>query len=87
MKLKKGFTAVSIGKDRFIIEVGGSTVDLRSAMLLNPSAELLFTALFEERSEKELADILLSSYDVDADTARRDVSAFIQKLKERDMLD
>ncbi len=87
MKLKKGFKAVSIGKDRFIIEVGVSTVDLRSAMLLNPAAELLFTALFEERSEKELADILLSSYDVDAETARRDVSAFILKLKERDMLD
>lgn len=87
MKLKKGFKAVSIGEDRFIIEVGGSTVDLRSAMLLNPAAELLFTALFEDRSEKELVDILLSSYDVDEDTARRDVSAFILKLKERDMLD
>ncbi len=87
MKLKNGFKAVSIGEDRFIIEVGGSTVDLRSAMLINPAAELLFTALYEERDEKELVNLLLSSYDIDEETANRDVSAFISKLKERDMLD
>lgn len=87
MKLKNGFKAVSIGQDRFIIEVGGSTVDLRSAMLINPAAELLFTALYEERDEKELVNLLLSSYDIDEETANRDVSAFISKLKERDMLD
>ena len=87
MKLKNGFKAVSIGEDRFIIEVGGSTVDLRSAMLINPADELLFTALYEERDEKELVNLLLSSYDIDEETANRDVSAFISKLKERDMLD
>jgi len=87
MKLKKGFKCVTIGEDKFIIEVGGSTVDLRSAMLLNPAAELLFTALFEDRSEKELADVLVSAYDVDDLTAEKDVSEFVLKLKERDMLD
>ena len=87
MKLKNGFKAVSVGEDRFIIEVGGSTVDLGSAMLINPAAELLFTALYEERDEKELVNLLLSSYDIDEETANRDVSAFISKLKERDMLD
>ena len=87
MKLKNGFKAVSIGEDRFILEVGGSAVDLRSAMLINPAAELLFTALYEERDEKELVNLLLSSYDIDEETANRDVSAFISKLKERDMLD
>lgn len=87
MKLKKGFKAVSIGKDRFIIEVGGSTVDLRSAMLLNPAAELLFNALADECDEKKLADVLVSAYDVDDLTAEKDVSEFVLKLKERDMLD
>ncbi len=87
MKLKQGFKAVSIGEDRFIIEVGGDTVDLRSAMLLNPAAEVLFNALAEECDEKKLADILVSSYDVDNATAEKDVSDFVLKLKERDMLD
>ena len=87
MKLKQGFKAVSIGEDRFIIEVGGDTVDLRSAMLLNSVSELLFSSLCEECDEEELVKLLLSVYDVEEENAKRDVSNFILKLKERDMLD
>lgn len=87
MKLKQGFKAVSIGEDRFIIEVGGDTVDLRSAMLLNSASELLFSSLCEECDEEELVKLLLSVYDVEEENAKRDVSNFILKLKERDMLD
>ncbi len=86
MKLKSGFRTVTIENDRLAIEVGGDTVDLRSAMLLNPTAQLLFEAMREECDENALVKALLTAYDVDEATAERDVAAFISQMKEKDML-
>ncbi len=86
MKLKSGFKIANIENDKLVIEVGGDTVDLRTALQLNPTAQLLFEALAEECDEEGLVNILLATYDVDEAAAKRDVSAFILQMKEKDML-
>ena len=86
MKLKSGFKIFTVENDKLVLEVGGNTVDLRSALSLNPAAELLFNALSEECDEEALVKTLLSAYDVDEESAKRDVEAFILQMKERDML-
>ncbi len=86
MKLKSGFKKVKIEKDTLVIEVGGNTVDLRTALCLNPAAELLFDALSQECDEEDLVKNLLDAYDVDESTAKKDAAVFISKMKEKDML-
>lgn len=86
MKLKEGFKAVKIGKDSFIVNVCTDTVDLRTAIYLNPTAQVLFGALAEECSEEELTELLLGTYDVSREQAEQDIRAFITNLREKDML-
>ena len=38
-------------------------------------------------SEEELIDKLLDEYEIDRETAQRDISGFLQKLREANLLD
>lgn len=68
----------------------GSVVvlDLRTSRYLGVSgtAAVLWEAMVNGSSEDELVDALLAEYDVDAGTARRDVHAFVEDLRARDLV-
>lgn len=87
MKIKDGFVIKNIGGDTVAIYAAGSTVDLRSAIVLNSVAELLFRQLQKGTDEKELEELLTTAYDITEDKAKKDVSAFVQLLIEKDLLE
>jgi hypothetical protein len=71
-------------------KVGGEVVvlDLESSQYLTISGSgvLLFELLREEHDRDELVAALLSAFEVDEDTARRDVDAFIADLSDAGLL-
>jgi hypothetical protein len=71
-------------------EVGDEVVvlDLSSSTYLavNGSGAVLWKALAEGASAGELQDTLMRQYDIEADTARRDVGAFLDDLRSRGLL-
>lgn len=46
----------------------------------------VFELLGEERSLDQLVDTVVAEYDVDTDTARTDVTAFVDRLRAADLL-
>jgi hypothetical protein len=72
-------------------EVDGEVIALeqkRSAYLAaNQSGTLLWRALAEGTSELELVRLLMSQYDIDADTARADVDGFVSNLDQMGLLE
>jgi hypothetical protein len=72
-------------------EVDGEVIALeqkQSAYLAaNQSGSLLWRALADGTSEVELVRLLMSQYDVDADTARTDVDGFVSNLDQMGLLE
>lgn len=87
MKIKSGFVLKTIGDNHIVVPVGTQTVDFRSMITLNGSGAFMWQLLTDNRTEAELLDAMLAEYEVDADLARRDIAAFIQKLRDNDLLE
>jgi Coenzyme PQQ synthesis protein D (PqqD) len=72
-------------------EVDGEVIALeqkQSAYLAaNQSGSLLWRALADGTSEVELVRLLMSQYDIDADTARTDVDGFVSNLDQMGLLE
>ncbi len=87
MKLKDGFEILNICDDTVAIYTGGETVDLRSTIVLNSVAELLFRLLQNKIGEEKLVQALVSSYDITEEKAKQDLAVFLQNLDEKGLLE
>ncbi len=87
MKLKEGFIKSKLGDECVVVPVGAQTVDFRGLITLNETGEFIWEQLNDEKTEQELVEAILSEYDVDRETAEKDVHAFVDTLKEKDLLD
>ncbi len=86
MKLKSGFVLRSVGGHSVVVPVGAQTVDFNCMITLNDTGAFLWQQLQEERSVQELVAALLAEYEVDAVTAEADVTRFVEKLQQAELL-
>lgn len=85
MKLKDGFMLRKVAGQTVVLPVGGD-LDLNMMITLNDTGAFLWEQLQEEKDEAGLVAALLTEYDVDEETAKASVSAFLQKLNENGFL-
>ena len=86
MKIKKGFILRQVAGQSVALPCG-DTLDLNMMITLNGTGAFLWEKLQEETTQEALVAALLAEYDVDEETARRNVAAFVEKLKSHDFLD
>ncbi len=86
MKLTDKIVIRKIGNDTVAIRIDADMVDLTSAMVLNPTSQLLFEALTQDTDEEKLIELLLGSYDITREEAEKDVKAFLTYLGGKDLL-
>lgn len=86
MKVRDGFILRSMGENHLVVPVGSATVDFRCIITLNDTGAFLWKQLQEERTEEELVKALLGEYEVSADVATRDVTAFVEELRKAELL-
>ena len=80
MKIKEGFILRHIGDEIIVVAVGEASKDFNGIIRMNSTGEFLWNAMSSETNEDALVSALLSEYEIDEATARRDASAFIEKL-------
>ena len=85
MKLKDGFLLREVAGQTVVLPTGGD-LDLNMMITLNETGKLLWEHLQSETDEAALTAALLAEYDVDEETARKSVAAFVANLKEHDFL-
>lgn len=63
-------------------------LDLRTSnyIALNPTGAVIWQALADGATETELVERLTAEFEVDADTARRDVASLVRQLADRELL-
>ncbi|MBR6270961.1 MAG: PqqD family protein [Lachnospiraceae bacterium] len=80
MKFKNGIIITSVNNEKVLVDAGIEGESFRGIIRLNETGAFIAEKLFEETDEEALATALTEEYEVDIDTARRDVQAFIASL-------
>ncbi len=86
MKIRDTYILRSVAGQNIVVSVGGE-VNFNSIISLNETGKFLWEKLTEENTAEGLVSALLGEYDVDQQTAERDVAAFIEKLKVNNILE
>jgi hypothetical protein len=86
MKIVDGFVLKNIANSFVVVPLGSNTVSFRSIISLNETGAFLWELLKTDKTKEELISGLLAEYDVDKDTAQKDVNEFINSLNEANLL-
>ncbi|MBQ8817838.1 MAG: PqqD family protein [Clostridia bacterium] len=87
MKIKKGFVAKEIAGQYVVVALGAASKIFNGIIKLNDSAKFIWDMLSEGAEKTEIVDALLAEYDVDKETAERDVDAFVAQLEGANILE
>lgn len=88
MKIKDGFELREVCGEKVILACGMNNIDFSKIISLNETAAFLWTvAIEQEFTEDMLVKALLEEYEVDDETARRDVANVMSRWKEIGLLD
>ncbi len=75
------FIKREVGTQSVIVAVGEATRRFHGMITVNATGSFIWDCLERETSLEEIVAALCAKYEVDADTARRDAVAFVEKLK------
>jgi hypothetical protein len=81
MKIKKGFVLRNIVGEQIVMPTGENINKFDGALVLNEVSAFLWEKLQQPVAREDLLDMVLAEYDVDRDTASRDLDVFIEKLE------
>ena len=80
MKIREGFILREVGGQPVVVAVGSASQFFNGMVRLNATSECLFEKLQKDTTEDELVKAVVDKYDVEEETARKDVQSFIETL-------
>lgn len=87
MQIKEGYIIKKVSDKYIVIPSLEESVNFTGIITLNNSGKLLFKALqANNMTVDSLKDLLTNEYEIDNETARKDVSTFIDILKVNNLL-
>lgn len=87
MQIKEGYIIKKVSDKYIVIPSLEESVNFTGIITLNNSGKLLFEALQANKMTVDaLKDLLTNEYEIDNETARKDVSTFIDILKVNNLL-
>ena len=87
MKIKSDFTIQKVGSSYVAVAVGETSKTFRTMIKLNSTGAFLWNLLSEkDLTEDELVDALLAEYQVDRETAAKDVHNVVTVLAQNNIL-
>lgn len=87
MKIKEGFILRTVAGQNVVVPVGNHAMNFNAAITLNESAAFLWKQLENETDESSLLSALMGEYEIDSDTAKADITVFLNVLKEHGILE
>ena len=85
MKLKDGFILRTVAGETVVVPTGDA-LDLNMMITLNDTGKFLWQKLETGCDEAALVQALLAEYEVEEDTARKHVAAFVKTLGDHGFL-
>lgn len=86
MIIRKQLVKRSIAGDVILVPVGDASLELKGLLTLNETGERMWDLLPRCDTEGALVQQMLEEYEVDEATLRADVGAFLDSLRQLDIL-
>ncbi|WP_347488032.1 PqqD family protein [Desulfoscipio sp. XC116] len=87
MKIKSDYVMREVAGTCVVVPTGKASIDFSGMISLNGTGAFLWKQLAEDKTEQELLSAMLEEYETDEATVKADISEFLQKLKEADLLE
>ena len=85
-KVSDRFVLRNIAGDDLLIPIGQAAMDVSGLIALSESGALLYGKLREGSSMEDLIAALTEEYEVSKEEAARDIEAFLNRMRELNML-
>lgn len=82
MKINGDFVLREIAGETILIPVNAAAQSMNGMGVLNGLGAFLWERLPQAEKTEDLTAAILAEYDVDAETARQDVEAFLENLRQ-----
>lgn len=86
MRIKDGYVLRQVAGNSIVIAVGEEALNFNGIITINGAGAFLWEQLSKGAEKEDLLSAMLKEYDIDADTASKDIDEFISKLKSADLL-
>lgn len=86
MKIKLDFVLREIAGDILLVPAGKTALDLNGMLTLNEVGADIWKMLPEVETEEEIVARILQDYDAEPAQVRKDVSEFLERLRELEIL-
>ncbi len=87
MRIKGEFTVRNIMDEHIVMPVNESINSFNGALVLNEVSEFIWNHMKESISKEDLLGLVLGEFDVDRETASKDLDSFLQKMREIGVLE
>ncbi len=79
-KMKSKFVARKVGNELIIVPLTDNVAQMSELFTLNETAKFLWENISEHASNEDIEKLLTDEFEVDAETTRRDVAAFLSNM-------
>ena len=86
MRIVPGFVVREVGGKTFAVATGAIAKKFHGMITLGGSGKEIWEALQEDTTEEKIVDKLLDVYDVDRETAEKNVAEFVGQLRKAGLL-
>ena len=86
MEIRKELLKRDVGGEAFLVPLGKTVYDSNGLFVLTELASFIWDLLPEAKNESEILAAILSEYEVDETTAAADLTAFLNKLRDMEIL-
>jgi hypothetical protein len=86
MKIRKELLKREVGGEAFLVPLGKTVYDSNGLFVLTELGAFIWDLLPEAETEEEILQKILSEYEVEEATARRDLEKFLDKLRDMNIL-
>ncbi len=87
MKINENFLLREVAGNKVVMPVGEAAERFNGMMKLNGSGAYLFEKIQAGTDEESLVQAMLADYQIDEETARRDIGKFIATLRAMNIIE
>lgn len=87
MKIKNGFAKREIAGSYIVVPVGSTSKDFNGMITLNESGSFFWDCFNEDITVEQAVEKVTAEYDVDPAVAKKDIEAFINMLRENELIE
>ena len=80
-KLKSKFVAREVGTELIIVPLSGNVAQMNALFTLNETGKFIWDNATDSNLIDDMVTLMTDEFDIDCQTARRDIEAFLQKLE------